>query len=238
MTKRPSVFVRSVGADPAQPGADEVIRKAIQDGAVSIGELKFHLALDSPEMRRVYDICAEMRVPVLMHIQNFPHFPGELPYNTGYPQFDKVLRAYPKTNFVGHGDLFWAHISADVPTDRGYPSGAIKPGGLTDKFLSDFPNLYADMSANSGNNALSRDTGFSRDFIVRQRSKLIFGSDCACADGKGTGVSQGNNPEANRLAGKCVARETLGLLKGLTSPEIFRQITWENGTRTFNVRFS
>jgi hypothetical protein len=94
------------------------------------------------------------------------------------------------------------------------------------------------MSANSGNNALPRDTGFSRDFIVRHRSKLIFGSDCACADGKGTGVSQGNNPEANRLAGKCVARETLGLLKGLTSPEIFRQITWENGTRTFNVRFS
>ncbi len=238
MAKRPGVFVRSVGTDPAQPGAGEVIRKAIRDGAVSIGELKYHLALDSSEMRRVYDICAEMQVPVMMHIQNFPHFPGELPYNTGYPQFDKILRAYRRTNFIGHGDLFWAHISADVPTDRGYPSGPIKPGGLTDKFLSDFPNLYADMSANSGNNGLSRDTGFSRDFIVRHRSKLIFGSDCACADGKGTGISQGNNPEASRLAGKCVARETLELLKGLTSPEIFRQITWENGATIFSVRFS
>jgi uncharacterized protein len=238
MAKRPSVFARSVATDPAQPGADEVIRKAIQGGAVSVGELKYHLALDSPEMRRVFEICAEMQVPVMMHIQNFPHFPGELPYNTGYPQFDKVLRAYPKTNFIGHGDLFWAHISAEVPTDRGYPSGPIKPGGLTDKFLSDFPNLYADMSANSGNNALSRDADFSRDFIVRHRSKLIFGSDCACADGKGAGISQGNNPEASRLAGKCVARATLGLLKGLTSPEIFRQITWENGVRIFNVRFS
>ncbi|HEX4809391.1 MAG TPA: amidohydrolase family protein [Bryobacteraceae bacterium] len=235
MAKRPGVFARSVGADPAQPDTDEVIRKAIQDGAVSVGELKYHLALDSPEMRRVYEICADMQVPVMMHIQNFPHFPGELPYNTGYPQFDKVLRAYPRTHFIGHGDLFWAHISADVPTDRGYPTGPIKPGGLTDKFLSDFPNLYADISANSGNNALSRDTGFSRDFIVRHRSKLIFGSDCACADGKGTGISQGNNPEANRLAGKCVARATLGLLKGLTSPEIFQQITWENGVRTFKV---
>ena len=238
MAKRPTVFVRSVSADPAQPGADEIIRKAIQDGAVSIGEMKFHVALDSPEMRRVYDICAEMGVPIMMHIQNFPHFPGEMPYNTGYPQFDKVLRAYPKTNFIGHGDLFWAHISADVPTDRGYPSGPIKPGGLTDKFLSDFPNMYADMSANSGNNALSRDTGFSRDFIMRHRSKLIFGSDCACADGKGTGVSQGNNPEAQRLASKCVARETLTLLQGLTSPGIFRQITWENGARMFKVRAS
>src|SRR6202030_1711892 len=54
MTKRPGVFVRSVGTDPAQPGADEVIRKAIHDGAVSIGELKYHLALDSTEMRSVY----------------------------------------------------------------------------------------------------------------------------------------------------------------------------------------
>jgi predicted TIM-barrel fold metal-dependent hydrolase len=238
MAKRPGVFARSVATDPAQPGADQVIRKAIEDGAVSVGELKYHLALDSPEMRRIYDVCAELQVPVMMHIQSFPHFAGELPYNTGYPQFEKVLRAYPRTNFIGHGDLFWAHISADVPTDRGYPPGPIKPGGLTDKFLSDFPNMYADMSANSGNNALSRDTDFSRDFIIRHRSKLIFGSDCACADGKGSGISQGNNPEAARLAGKCVARATLGLLKGLTSPEIFRQITWENGVTLFKVRFS
>jgi predicted TIM-barrel fold metal-dependent hydrolase len=238
MARHPGVFVRSVGTDPAQAGAGEIIRKAIQDGAVSVGELKYHLALDSPEMRRVYEVCADMQVPVMMHIQNFPHFAGELPYNTGYPRFDKILHAYPKTNFIGHADLFWAHISADVPTDRGYPSGPIKPGGLTDKFLSDFPNLYADMSANSGNNALSRDTDFSRDFIVRHRSKLIFGSDCACADGKGGGISQGSNPEASRLAGKCVARETLGLLKKLASPEIFRQVTWENGVRTFKARFS
>ena len=235
MTRRPGHFVRSVSADPAEAGSDKVIRKAIDEGAVSVGELKYHLALDSPEMRRVYDICAEMRVPVMMHIQNFPHFAGELPYNTGYPQFDKVLRAYSKTNFIGHGDLFWAHISADVPTDRGYPSGAIKPGGLTDKFLSDYPNLYADMSANSGNNALSRDPSFSRDFIVRHRSKLIFGSDCSCSDGHGAGISQGNYPVASRLAGKCVARATLGMMQELTTPEVFRQITWENGKRMFRV---
>ena len=236
MARHPGVFVRSVSADPARPDADQVFREALKGGAVSFGELKFHLALDSPEMRRVYDIAAEFEVPVMMHIQTFPHFAGELPYNTGYTQFDKMLRAYPRTNFIGHGDLFWAHISADVPTDRGYPSGPIKAGGLTDRWLSDFPNLYADMSANSGNNALSRDTQFSRGFITRHRSKLIFGSDCSCLDGKGAGVSQNNNPEAIRLAGKCVARETLTLLQGLTSPEIFRRITWENGINLFKIK--
>ena len=56
----------------------------------------------------------------------------------------------------------------------------------------------------------------------------MFGSDCGCADGHGAGISQGNNPAAARLAGKCVARETLTVLKRSASPEIFRKITWEN----------
>jgi uncharacterized protein len=79
-------------------------------------------------MRRIYSVWADLQVPVMMHIQTFPHFPGELPDNTGYPEFDKVLRAYPKTIFIGHGDLFWAHISADVPTDRGLPIGTNQAG--------------------------------------------------------------------------------------------------------------
>jgi predicted TIM-barrel fold metal-dependent hydrolase len=235
MERRPGHFARSVATDPSQADADKLLRDAIKGGAVSIGELKFHVALDSPEMRRVYDIAAELQVPVMMHIQTFPHFDGELPYNTGYPQFDKMLRAYPRTNFIGHGDLFWANISADVPTDRGYPAGPIKKGGLTDRWLSDFPNLYADMSANSGNNALSRDPEFSPGFITRHKSKLIFGSDCSCTDGHGAGISQGNNPEASRLAGKCVARETLTVLKRFASPAIFRAITFDNGVKLFKI---
>ena len=238
MERRPGRFARSVRTDPTVSGADQVLRDALQGGAVSIGEMKFNVALDSTEMRRVYEIAAEMKAPVMMHIQTFPHFPGEKPYNTGYPKFDKVLRAYPKTMFIGHGDLFWAHISADVPTDRGYPAGPIKQGGLTDKWLAEFPNLCADMSANSGNNALSRDTAFTRHFILRHQRKLLFGSDCSCADGNGSGVSQNRNPEAARLAGKCVARETLGLLKELASPETFRRVVWENGTQLFKLRFS
>ena len=237
MARRPGRFARSVAADPALPDTPRIMREALRGGAVSIGELKHHLALDSPEMRRVYEIAAEMQVPVMMHIQTFPHFQGELPYNTGYTEFDKMLKAYPKTHFVGHGDLFWAHISADVPTDRGYPAGPIKPGGLTDKWLSEFPNFYADMSANSGNNALSRDPSFTPAFISRHKDKLIFGSDCSCADGHGAGISQGNNPEAARLAGKCVARATLEVLKHQASPEVFRQVTWDNGIRLFKFKF-
>jgi hypothetical protein len=68
------------------------------------------------------------------------------------------------------------------------------------------------LSANSGNNAMSRDASFTADFLQRHQHKLVFGSDRACADGRGTGTSQSNNPAAARMSGKCVARETLTLL--------------------------
>ena len=236
MAKRKGRFVRSVSLDPATANAEAALRAAIKDGAISIGEMKYHLAMDSPEMQRVYSIAAEMRVPVMMHIQVFPHFAGEQPYNTGYDHFDKMLKAHPKTNFIGHGDLFWANIAADVPTDRGYPAGPVKKGGLTDKWLSQFPNLYADISANSGNNALSRDMDFSRRFVASHKDKLIFGSDCSCTDGHGAGVSQNNNPEAKRLEGKCVARETLTVVKNLAASDaIFRKVVWGNAVKLFRI---
>jgi uncharacterized protein len=107
-------------------------------------------------------------------------------------------------------------------------TGPITRGGVTDKWLGDYPNLLADLSANSGNNAMARDPEFTADFLKRHQDKLLFGSDCSCSDGHGGGVSQSNNPAAARLAGKCVARETLNLLKRSTSAEIFQKIVWGN----------
>jgi uncharacterized protein len=41
-------------------------------------------------------------------------------------------------------------------------------------------------------------------------------------------VSQSNNPAASRLAGKCVARETLTLLERSTSADVFQKLVWGN----------
>src|SRR5689334_19376689 len=46
MERRPGHFVRSVSTDPAPAGADKAILDALKAGAVSIGEMKFHVALD------------------------------------------------------------------------------------------------------------------------------------------------------------------------------------------------
>ena len=102
------------------------------------------------------------------------------------------------------------------------------PVGITDRLLSDFPNVYGDLSANSGRNALARDKDFATKFLERHGSKLVFGSDCGCLDGHGAG-----QPQGGALKGKCTARETLRLLKDLTTPDLFRRIVAVNALRFF-----
>jgi predicted TIM-barrel fold metal-dependent hydrolase len=223
--------------DVTKLDAEQVLTQAARDGAQGFGELKFHVAADGPELRRIYALAADLKVPLLIHFQEVDHFPGEGTWSTGYAKtFASILEAYPKTTFIGHADAFWANISADYAEQESYPSGPIKRGGITDKLLSDYANLYGDLSANSGNNALSRDPSFTADLLARHQNKLVFGSDCSCQDGNGGGVSQNNNPAATRMRGKCVARETLTILKQNTKPAVFRKLTWENGIKLFKIK--
>ena len=224
----PARFVRFASYDMKQPEAIDSLRAAIKNGAIGFGEIKSQVAAASPEMQRLYALAAELNVPLTMHFQevNQPNSPGT--FNTGLKQFDAMLKKYPKTTFIGHADAFWANVSADYAEDTSYPKGPIKPGGVTDKFLGEFPNLYADMSANSGNNFLMRDSEFAARFLERHQNKLMFGSDCSCADGRGTSGRGAS-------AGRCIARATLTELKKLASPAVFKKIVWENGTRLMKI---
>jgi len=232
----PGRFVWFASADPARAENLDALTQAVRNGARGFGEMKFHLGADSPEMRRAYALAADLDVPILIHFQEVDHFENEGKWASGFASsFESVLKEFPKTTFIGHADAFWANVSADYHNEAPYPSGAIVRGGVTDRLLADYPNLHGDLSANSGNNMLSREPAFTRDFLRRHQDKLMFGSDCGCTDGHGAGVSQGNNPAAARLAGKCVARETLTVLKNSTSPEIFRKITWDNAHRLLKI---
>ena len=215
--------------DVTRPDAEQVLTQAAKDGAQGFGEMKFHVPADAAEYRRIYALAADLRVPILIHFQEVDHFSNEGTWATGYATtFESILKAYPKTTFIGHADAFWANVSADYHNEAAYPSGPIRRGGVTDKLLGDYPNLFGDLAANSGNNAMSRDPEFTSDFLKRHQNKLFFGSDCSCSDGRGGGVSQNNNPAASRLAGKCVARETLTLLKRSTSADVFQKLVWGN----------
>ena len=209
------------GTDVSGPDASKILEQAVKHGAIGLGELKSHVEAAGPELRRLYALAGELGVPILVHFQEVPHTPTEGTFATGFKNFEAMLKAYPKTTFIGHADAFWANVSADYSNKDAYPAGKIVRGGITDKLLGDYANLFGDLAANSGNNALSRDPQFTADFLKRHQDKLIFGSDCSCADGKGGGISQANNPTASRLAGKCVARETLTLLKKTVPPRMF-----------------
>ena len=221
--------------DVTKPDAVQILTQAVKSGAKGFGELKFPVAADGREMRRVYDLAAELSVPVLIHFQEIgqPAAPGG--YNTGIKRFAAMLKAYPKTKFIGHADAFWANVSADYHEQEAYPTGPIVPGGVSDKLLADYPNLFADTSANSANNALSRDPAFTADFLKRHQDKLHFGSDCNCEDGKGGGAAQNSDRVAPRMRGKCVAQETLKLLTASTTPQVFRKIAWTNAHRLLGM---
>ena len=215
----PDLFLRFACSDPAESRTLDVLRGNIRRGALGFGELKFHVAVDSPEMHNIYKLAEELGVPVLLHFE-FEN------YNTGLERFENVLKTYPKVNFLGHAQAWWGNISADLnPLDM-YPKGPVKPGGLTDRLLSDYPNMFGDLSAESGLNALTRDSDFARGFVERHSRKLVWGSDCDCRDGKGGGVQ----------SGYCIGGRCLAALKKLASSDaVFRRITYENGAALLHL---
>jgi predicted TIM-barrel fold metal-dependent hydrolase len=57
------------------------------------------------------------------------------------------------------------------------PKGPVAPGGRLVRLLDEYENMYCDISAGSGHNALSRSPEFGRQFIIDYRSRLMYGTD-------------------------------------------------------------
>ena len=128
MEKYPGRFVRSASVNVTRPNAADTLTQAVKDGAVMLGELKDHVAADGPELRRMYDLAGELDVPILVHFQDVPHYAAEGVFATGFKRFEAILKAYPRTKFIGHADEFWANISADYKGDAAYPLGPDQAG--------------------------------------------------------------------------------------------------------------
>jgi predicted TIM-barrel fold metal-dependent hydrolase len=171
------------------PEARREIQWHLRRGAIGIGEQKFKVACDSPHLEKLAKLAQDFGVPVLMHFQHAT-------YNTGIENMHKTLAKFPRVNFIGHAQTWWANVDQDHDQKVLYPITKVTPGGITDRLLSDYPNMYGDMSAGSGLNFLVRDEDQARAFIERHQNKLMFGSDCNDVVGAGPGC-QG----ANILAG-------------------------------------
>lgn len=184
--------------------APEEIRRCLRLGALGIGEQKFRVPADGRFFERIIQVAEEFGVPVLMHFQHGV-------YNTGIENFHKVLEKHPRVNFIGHAQTWWGNVDARHEQKVLYPSGKVTPGGITDRLLRDYPNMYGDHSAGSGLNFLTRDPDHAAAFLERHQDKLLFGSDCDDILGVGPGC-QGAQILANlrRLAPtKAVERKIL-----------------------------
>ena len=167
---------------PDIPGARQVLEKYLKTGAIGIGEQKFAVDCDSPAIHMVADVAQEFGVPVLLHFQHAA-------YNMGIERFHKVVEKHARVSFIGHAQTWWGNIDRNHQQAEMYPKTKVTPGGLTDRLLSDYPNVYGDLSANSGLNALLRDEDHAREFLARHQDKLMYGSDCDDRVGGGAACS-------------------------------------------------
>jgi len=135
--KYPGRFLHFTSADVTRPETIGLLTRSVQNGSRGFGEIKLHLALDSPEMRRLYALAAELRVPVLLHFEDAASLDAS--YNSGFSRFPAILKGWPKTTFIGHANSFWANISADVPTGVATPPARSGPADSPTKCSATSP---------------------------------------------------------------------------------------------------
>jgi predicted TIM-barrel fold metal-dependent hydrolase len=155
-------------------GLLEMLRRYVELGAKGFGEHKPGVAIDDPRNMSLYAACAELKLPVLFHLDEQRNTDAP-----GLPGLERVLKEFPQGVFIGHGPGWWASIAGNVTKADlgGYPKGEVAPGGTIDRLMDKYPNLYGDLSAGSGAQAISRDAKFGREFLIRRQDRLMFGTD-------------------------------------------------------------
>lgn len=212
--KHPDRFVFFANELPNIPETRTVLEKYLRLGAIGIGEQKFPVECDSKPMQLVAEIAREFRVPVLMHFQHEA-------YNMGIERFHKMLDKFPEVNFIGHAQTWWGNIDRDHKQEVMYPKTTVTPGGITDRLLSDYPNMYGDLSAGSGLNSMLRDEDHARGFLERHQDKLLYGSDCNDHIGRGD---------------KCTGSKGLDAVRRLSaSKKVERKIMHGNASRLLGI---
>jgi len=183
--RAPDKFVLGYAPDPRRPDAIDRLQAAIDIYGVQLyGELKLRMMYDNPDALRMFRFCGEKGLPVTVHIDyefatGYAYPRPNWWYGGGIEAFERAVRACPETVFVGHAPGFWAHISNDGLHDKEpYPKGRVVPGGKVVQMLRQYPNLYADLSAGSALNALTRDAGFAREFCLEFQDRLLHARDC------------------------------------------------------------
>lgn len=152
-----------------------------KDGAIGIGELTLNRRLDDRFLQAVFAAAEKLDLPVVFHISPEVGYSYGVVDDPGLPLLEECLKKYPKLKFLGHSQCFWIEMSKDSPTDResrnSWGEGPVIPGGRVPELFEKYPNLYGDLSANSGGQAIMRDPEFGLRFLETYADRLFFGTD-------------------------------------------------------------
>jgi len=94
----------------------------------------------------------------------------------GLPQLERTLQRFPNLKILGHAPGFWSEIAKlETLGDRwGYPKYDFKQEGAVPKLMRRYNNLYGDLSAGSGHNALARNPRYAAKFLTEFQDHLLF----------------------------------------------------------------
>lgn len=181
--KYPDKFSWMIGIDSSTPTNQiyTLLAKQKELGACGVGEIVNHTPFTSAFADTIFSCAEALDLPVLFHMSSSLDFGYGLYDLPNLPLLETVLQKYPNLKIIGHSQPFWREISGDCPLDpkgrNTWGQGPVIPNGTLIRLLEQYPNLYCDLSANSGGCAIMRDLEFGLSFIKKNSSRLLFGSD-------------------------------------------------------------
>lgn len=183
----PDRYAWMCGLDETEPETVyERLKQYREEGAVGVGELAVNHRLDHPFLEAVFQAAEALGLPVLFHMSPEEGFQYGVVDEPGLPLLERALNKYPKLIFIGHSQPFWHEISGDAGKSREeryeWGKGPVTPGGRLGQLFEKYPNLYGDLSANSGGCAMMRDEVFGLAFLEAWKDRLMFGTDMVNVD--------------------------------------------------------
>lgn len=183
----PDRYAWMCGLDEMEPETVyERLKQYREEGAVGVGELAVNHRLDHPFLEAVFQAAEALGLPVLFHMSPEEGFQYGVVDEPGLPLLERALNKYPKLIFIGHSQPFWHEISGDAGKSREeryeWGKGPVTPGGRLGQLFEKYPNLYGDLSANSGGCAMMRDEVFGLAFLEAWKDRLMFGTDMVNVD--------------------------------------------------------
>jgi len=180
----PGRFIKFCSVDPRlqynSPETDftPILEYYKSCGARGLGELVANLWWDDPRVHQLLSACERVGFPVIFHVGAREFRTYGLISEPGLGGLEHALKKFPKLQLVGHSQAFWSEVGPVSEEARGgYPPGKVLPGGAVPRLLREYPNLWGDLSAGSGFNAVSRDPEWGCRFLEEFQDRLCFGLD-------------------------------------------------------------